>query len=110
MTTPEASAYANEQSSFGNNTQAALASAPATVVGHGNVQGGSGQSNGSVAAPLSRKMRLCRAVEKANHDEPVNPKRRVSPDRTASHRRRRDCPELRQDGRAGPRLATAEAA
>src|SRR5260221_6562284 len=77
MTTPEASAYANEQSSFGNNTQAALASAPATVVGHGNVRGGSG-------TPLSPKLALSRASENTDHDQTMHPERLVHPDHAVS--------------------------
>jgi len=108
MTTPEASAYANEQSSFGNNTQAALASAPATVVGHGNVQGGSGESNGSVAAPLSPKLALSRASENTDHDETMNPERLVHPDHAVSQAQGQGVAALSEGSSSGPSAANSE--
>src|SRR5258708_26962884 len=108
MTTPEASAYANEQSSFGNNTQAALASAPATVVGHGNVQGGSGESNGSVAAPLSPKLALSRASENTDHDETMNPERLVHPDHAVSQAQGHGVAALSEGSSSGPSAANSE--
>src|SRR5437667_9505734 len=58
MTIAEASEYANEPSPLRSGIQAGMASEPATVFGHGNVQGRSGESSGSVAAPDSPKLAL----------------------------------------------------
>src|SRR5260221_4825420 len=101
MTTPEASAYANEQSSFGNNTQAALASAPATVVGHGNVRGGSG-------TPLSPKLGLSRAIENTGHDETMNPERLVHPDQAVSQAQGQGVAALSEGSSSGPSAANSE--
>ena len=108
MTIPEASAYANEQSSFGNNTQAALASAPASVVGPGNVRGGSGESNGSVAAPLSPKLALSRASENTDHDETMNPERLVHPDHAVSQAQGQGVAALSEGSSSGPSAANSE--
>jgi Family of unknown function (DUF5681) len=106
MSIAEASAHAIEQSSFGSNTQAALASAPATVVGHGNVQGGLGESNGSGAAPLSPKLALARASENTGHDEKMNPE--AHPDHAVSQALGQDFAALSECSSSGPSAANSE--
>src|SRR5260221_5272635 len=88
MSIAEASAYANKQSSCRSSTRAALASGPATVVGQGNVHGRSGESNGSVAAPLSPKLALSR--KNAGHDGKMNSERLVQPDHAVSQAQGQD--------------------
>ncbi len=106
MTTPEASAYANDN--LRSSTQAALVSEPARVVGRGNVQGGSGESNGPGAVPLSPQLALATSSENIGHDETMNPERLVRPDHAVSQAVGQDVAALSECSSSGPSAANRE--